>query len=211
MNADPIADSYHWLEYAVFGRALENARFDFLPHTAGARRVLILGEGDGRFLARFLQSNQQANVTVVEVSGRMIQLARQRLPPAELLQVDFHQIDAVGDSLPGGPFDLAVSHFFLDTLNYHEAAAVVLKVSASLSPGATWLVSEFQEPPSHVGSLHARLWLKAMYVFFSITTGLRATRLPPYRKLLECHGFVEVEHRERRFGLIRSQVWQRLN
>ena len=52
MNADRIARSYRWLEYAAFGVALERARFDFLRCAAEARRVLILGEGDGRFLAR---------------------------------------------------------------------------------------------------------------------------------------------------------------
>jgi hypothetical protein len=48
-----------------------------------------------------------------------------------------------------------------------------------------------------------------MYGFFSITTGLRASKLPPYRDLLERAGLAEIEHRERRFGLIRSQVWRK--
>ncbi len=30
MNADRIANSYRWLEYAAFGLALDEARFDFL-------------------------------------------------------------------------------------------------------------------------------------------------------------------------------------
>ena len=57
MNADRIASGYRWLEYAAFGLALEQARFDFLSRAAGARRVLILGEGDGRFLARLLDES----------------------------------------------------------------------------------------------------------------------------------------------------------
>jgi hypothetical protein len=48
-----------------------------------------------------------------------------------------------------------------------------------------------------------------MYRFFAITTGLRASELPPYRDLLERAGLAEVEHRERRLGLIRSQVWRK--
>ena len=84
---------------------------------------------------------------------------------------------------------------------------VIGKVSAQLSPGANWLVSEFQEPPSGVRHLHARLWLFAMYGFFSMTTGLSATKLPPYRDMLQRRGLAEIDHRERRFGLIRSQVW----
>jgi hypothetical protein len=86
---------------------------------------------------------------------------------------------------------------------------MISKVSASLAPSAIWLVSEFQEPPGGVRRRHARLWLGAMYYFFSVTTGLRAWKLPPYRALLERCGLVEILHRERRFGLIRSQVWRK--
>jgi SAM-dependent methyltransferase len=208
MNADPIASSYRWLEYAAFGGTLEKARFDFLAQAAGARRVLILGEGDGRFLTRLLQCNRRASVAVVESSGRMIELAQRRLPPDELPRVEFHQMDAVGGALPAGPFDLVVAHFFLDILNRRQVEALLLAVRARLCPGAIWLVSEFQEPAGGVRRLHARLWLGAMYRFFYWTTGLRPAKLPPYRDLLIACGFHEIEHRERRFGLIRSQVWR---
>jgi ubiquinone/menaquinone biosynthesis C-methylase UbiE len=207
MNADRIASSYRWLEYAAFGLALEKARYDFLSHAAAARRVLILGEGDGRFLARLLRCNRNVSVAVIESSARMIQLARSRVAPGDRFRVEFHQIDAVAHPLPSGPFDCVVSHFFLDILSCRDAEAVIGKVSAQLSPGAKWLVSEFQEPPSGVRHLHARVWLFAMYGFFAMTTGLRAAKLPPYRDILQRRGLAEIEHRERRFGLIRSQVW----
>ncbi|MGA2877837.1 MAG: class I SAM-dependent methyltransferase [Bryobacteraceae bacterium] len=209
MNADRIAASYRWLEYAVFGLALEKARFDFLSQAAQARRVVILGEGDGRFLARLLECNRHASVAVVESSGRMIQLARRRVPSGERSRVDFHQMDAADQPLPRGPFDLAVSHFFLDVLDCREAATLIPKVSAQLAPGACWLIGEFQEPARGVRRLHARLWLRTMYRFFSKTTGLRVSELPPYRDLLVRSGFAEIQRRERRFGLIRSQVWRK--
>jgi ubiquinone/menaquinone biosynthesis C-methylase UbiE len=209
MNADRIAGSYRRLEYAAFGFALEQARFDFLSRAAEAGRVLILGEGDGRFLARLLECNRRASVVVIESSARMIQLARQRLSRYDESRVEFQQMDAVGQRLPNGPFDLAVTHFFLDTLNCHDAEAVISEVSAALLPGAVWLVSEFQEPAGGFRRLHARLWLGVMYSFFAITTGLRASKLPPYRDLLQRAGLAEIEHRERRLGLIRSQVWRK--
>ena len=210
MNADPIARSYRWLEYAAFGRALEHSRFDFLSYAVESRRVLILGEGDGRFLARFLRCNRHARVEVVESSGRMIQLARQRVPLAERSRVEFYQVDALAHSLPNGPFDLAVSHFFLDVFNGRDAEALICKVTGLLSPGAQWLLSEFQEPPGLAQRLYARLWLRAMYRFFALTTGLEASKLPPYRSLLERCGWSEIGHRQRRLGLIRSQIWRKL-
>jgi spermidine synthase len=61
MNADRIAVAATggW-STQLFGLALEHARFDFLSHAAEARRVLILGEGDGRFLARLLRMQSAA-------------------------------------------------------------------------------------------------------------------------------------------------------
>jgi ubiquinone/menaquinone biosynthesis C-methylase UbiE len=209
VNADRIASSYRWLEYAAFGLALEQARFDFLSRAAGARRVLILGEGDGRFLARLLRCNRYATVVVIDSSARMIQLARQRVPPAERSRVEFHHIDAVSHSLPDGPFDLAVTHFFLDVLSCRDAEAVIFKVNVLLSPGAGWLVSEFQEPFGGPRRLHARLWLRAMYSFFWVTTRVGVSKLPPYREVLARSGLAEIEHRERRLGLIRSQLWRK--
>ena len=209
MNADRIASSYRWLEYAAFGRALERARFDFLSRATDARRVLILGEGDGRFLARLLGCNRYATVAVIESSARMIQLARRRIPPDQQSRVEFHHMDAVSHRLPEGPFDLAVTHFFLDVLNCRDVEAVILKISMLLSPGALWLVSEFQEPLEGARRLHAQLWLRAMYGFFSATTGLGVSKLPPYRDVLVRCGLAEIDYRERRLGLIRSQFWRK--
>ncbi len=209
MNADGIAASYRWLEYGAFGRELEHARLDYLDRTRDARRVLILGEGDGRFLARLLEWNRPARVDVVESSGRMMELARGRVRESDRARVKFHRINAAADALPDGPFDLVVTHFFLDVLTRCEAQGVVSKASALLSPGGTWLVSEFQVPRARLARLHARAWLAAMYGFFSIATGLDVSELPEYRKMLERSGLRETEHRERRWGLIRSQVWRK--
>lgn len=209
MNAGRIARVYQWVEYAAFGRSLELARFHFLSRAAQGRRVLILGEGDGRFLGRLLETNRQARIAVVEMSGRMIALARERTPIEERSRVEFHKMDAASQPLPRGPFDLVVSHFFFDILSSGDASAVISKASALLAPGAVWQISEFQEPARGPRRLHARLWLLAMYRFFAISTGLRVSRLPPYRKMLESHGLTEIEHHESRFGLIRSQVWRK--
>lgn len=207
MNADRIAHAYRWIEYAAFGFALEDARFDFLPYAADARRVLILGEGDGRFLARLQDCNRSASITVIDSSARMMDLARRRVPPSELTRVRFLN----GDSsvLPADSFDLVVSHFFLDVLDSCEAEAVIGKVNAVLAPGAAWLISEFHVPAGVFRQLHARAWLRAMYAFFAMITGLRASKLPPYRDYLTRCGFAEIDYRERRFGLIRSQVWRK--
>ncbi len=207
MNADPLARWYRWFEYGAFGFALEDARFDFLAYAGGARRVLILGEGDGRFLARLLEYNRHARITVIDTSAQMIELARRRTPATELSRVQFLHGD--WSVLPADEFDLVVSHFFLDVLVSCEAEAVIAKINAVLAPGSAFLISEFHVPAAAIRQLHARLWLRAMYAFFAATTGLRASTLPRYRDCLALCGFTEIDYRERKLGLIRSQVWRK--
>ncbi|HTR37959.1 MAG TPA: hypothetical protein VMH80_18750 [Bryobacteraceae bacterium] len=102
-----------------------------------------------------------------------------------------------------------MAHFFLDCFDGAGVAAIVAKVHALLDPGALWLVGEFQTPARGWRRLHAQLWLNTMYRFFGITTGLRTTTLPDYHALLTVSGFEELERRERRSGLIVSQLWRK--
>ena len=49
-----------------------------------------------------------------------------------------------------------------------------------------------------------------MYGFFSMTTGLQRCEASALSRVCcERCGFAEIEYRERRFGLIRSQVWRK--
>ena len=77
-----------------------------------ARRVLVLGEGDGRFLAAFLAANRGAGVDVVDASAGMIALARRRVAGDE--RVRWHLADGRRFEPPAAAFDLIVTNFWLD-------------------------------------------------------------------------------------------------
>jgi predicted membrane-bound spermidine synthase len=77
MNCDRIARCYRWLEYASFGRALERRRREYLHDAETAHSVLILGDGDGRFTAEFVSRNRVGVIDSVELSPRMLELARE--------------------------------------------------------------------------------------------------------------------------------------
>ncbi|MCC6342262.1 MAG: class I SAM-dependent methyltransferase [Bryobacterales bacterium] len=209
MNADRIAALYRWIEYVAFGKALERRRFAFLSRAALSRRVLILGEGDGRFLARLLALNDAARVDVVDASGSMLALARGRVPPPAAGRVLFHRRNALLAPLPGDGYDLIVTHFFLDCFSTDDAARMIARLSAALRPGGEWIVSEFQEPSGRLARLHARLWLFVMYSFFRLATGLTADKLPPYSTLLSAAGLVIEEQQQARWGLMVSQLWRK--
>jgi ubiquinone/menaquinone biosynthesis C-methylase UbiE len=171
MNADPIAGIYRWLEYVAFGRTLERCRLAQLPYLDELSRVLILGEGDGRFLSDLLNRNSRASVDVIESSERMIVLARRRLSPADQRRVTFLQADARSSPLPMDGYDLVVTNFFLDCLSQSETADLVAKGCSALKPGGHWIVGEFRIPgKGSLRQIHARLWINTMYRFFHATT-----------------------------------------
>ena len=112
MNCDRIARWYRWLEYAGFGRALERRREAFLNDLADVRRRRW-EMGTGRALAALVAAAPEARIDYVDVSKRMLQLARAR---AGTERVKYIRDDALSAPLREAEYDLIVTHFFLDCL-----------------------------------------------------------------------------------------------
>lgn len=199
MNCDSIARAYRWLEYLAFGRALERRRFHFLAEAAGARRALVLGDGDGRFLGRF-SAISNACIDYVDLSARMLELARKR---GGARRVVYRQADALTLPLAPAEYDLIATHFFLDCLNERDLEALIERAARTAQPGALWLISEFRQP-----SWAAPL-LSVLYLFFRVTTGLTTRRLTDHRPLLAKQGFRLTQEETSRLGLLASELWVR--
>jgi ubiquinone/menaquinone biosynthesis C-methylase UbiE len=200
MNADRIARLYRWLEYAIFGNTLQQRRTAFLTDIADARRVLVLGDGDGRFLEKLVEHNPQAHVDYVDLSGHMLKLARVR---AGSERVTYHQANALEIALPEHEYDLIVTHFFLDCFDETGASRLVERAARAACPNARWLISEFR-----------RTWwspplLGVLYLFFRITTGLKTRRLIDHHLLLTQHGFRMMRAESAWRGLLTSELWAR--
>ena len=210
MNCDPIARWYRILEYLVFGRALQQRRREYINEVSNARHVLILGDGDGRFTVEFLRKNAAGSVESIDLSSRMLRLAERRVHKFNLNRAGlrFRQGDARTVELPQ-QYDLIVSHFFLDCFPPEELRALVAHISDAACPKARWLVSEFRVPDAGLRRFAGSLLIKAMYLFFRVSTGLRANRLPDYPALLALHGFRRVRHQTASGGLLVSELWER--
>jgi ubiquinone/menaquinone biosynthesis C-methylase UbiE len=206
VNCDGIAPWYRWLEYAGFGGELERRRFQFLPDIGDARRVLAVGEGDGRFLAQLAEQNPRAEIDCVDVSARMLALARRRTPAS---RVNYRHADVRSALLPHAEYDLIVTHFLLDCFEEPDVRAVAARIADSAQPGARWVISEFRQPTSGWRAAWARVWLGLLYWFFRMTTGLQTRRLVDYHPILEGQGFHLTQQRISRFGLLTSELWQR--
>lgn len=208
-NFDRLAAAYRWLEHLSFGRSLERARFRHLEALAGRHRVLILGEGDGRFLARFLSRFPHARAEVWDASAAMLARAASRLPPDAAGRATFRHGDAREMTPEGDAFDAIVTLFLLDCFTADEVRALVPRLAGALAPKGIWLFADFALPPAGWRRLRARLWVWFLYVAFGWMTGLRVRALPPSEAILRENGFVPEATWSGSAGLLTSAVFRR--
>ena len=204
---DFIARPYRWLEYLSFGPMLERCRFYRLPQLAGARRPLVLGDGDGRFLARLLQENPAMHADAVDLSPAMLRILTTRAAKAAVEDRVTVQCADARDFTPAGSCDLVVTHFFVDCFTTGELRTMASRIRPHLQPGARWIVSEFAIPSGWM-KLPAGLIVNGLYAAFGILTGLRTRRLPDYASVLAEAGLSLLDRRHWLAGLLVSELWQ---
>jgi len=207
VNCDWIAPYYRWFEYLGFGAELERRRFCLLDQVRRARRVLVLGDGDGRFLARLAREIPEAEIDSVEASARMQRLARRR--SRDCARVNHLLGDARSLTLARREYGLIVTHFFLDCFEAGDAEALVARISDAAAPGAQWLISEFRRAARGWRAVWCNTWIAFLYFFFRVATGLKTRVLVDHHPLLARHGFRLVRQETSRFGLLSSELWQR--
>jgi ubiquinone/menaquinone biosynthesis C-methylase UbiE len=205
---DRIARPYRRLEYLALGHSLEHCRDHFLPRLAGRRTALVLGDGDGRFLARLLASNAGLRADAVDTSAAMLRLLRTRCAAIWNAEVRLraHNTDALAFA-PERSYDLIVTHFFLDCLTQPEIERLCASIQPHMEPGALWLLSDFRIPE---GAMRwpARALVRLLYLAFRVLAGLRTTELPDHARALTAVGFKCIRERRSLGGLLTSELWR---
>jgi SAM-dependent methyltransferase len=212
-NFDRIARLYRALEYLTLGRSLERCRSHFLPALSPCTWALVLGDGDGRFLARLLGQNPTLRADAVDTSAAMLALLHARCGPAQS-RLRTHHADALtfAASLSAGPYDLVVTHFFLDCLRQAEVETLAARIVPSLTQcearpkAALWLLSEFRISEGPL-KLPATLLVRGLYLAFRILTGLRVTALPDHQSALARAGLTCIAQHRSLGGLLTTELW----
>lgn len=206
---DSLAAPYQALEVLTFGPLLHRCRTAHLARVSHCRRALILGDGDGRFLADLLRANPDVCADSVDISPGMLAAAQRRVRaiPGALERARFVRADVRSDPLPDSGYDLVVTNFVLDCFRPAELAAVVSRVAAACAPNTTWLDGDFRLPPSGWERIAARAALAGMYAFFRLATRMPNGRLTDPSPLLRAAGFrLEAEVSWLR-GFLSSRLW----
>jgi SAM-dependent methyltransferase len=235
-NFDHVARVYRFAEYLALGPLLQRTRTQFLPDLPPRHQAVLLGDGDGRFLARLLARQPHLSALAVDTSATMLQLLRHRCQPyihrVRTLQASALDLFASrypepseagtngypepsGSGLISPPEiqgvlipDLIVTHFFLDCLTQPELTTLTQNISAHTAPGTLWLLSDFALPQRPILRALATLYIRFLYLAFRILTGLRVTHLPDPQSALTSAGFTRLARHELLYGLLYTEIWQ---
>jgi SAM-dependent methyltransferase len=204
-NFDALAPHYRWVEAVAFGPLLQWCRTALLPHTLAARRALVLGDGNGRFLAELLAANPAVVVDALDISPAMVELARRRVGPTD--RVRFRIADARLAAFPPAGYDLVVTNFFLDCFGPRDLEELIPRLAAALEPGGRWVVGDFRLPARGWPRAAGRAALAAMYAFFRLATRLPARRLVDPDPLLRRCGLTLDREESRLHGFLSARLW----
>ncbi len=182
-----------------------------IAEMASCRRALVYGDGDGRFLAALIRRVPQIRIAAVDASSEMLRRAGQRLPsgaPVRLVQADALAYEAA--ALPEAPFDLIVSHFFLDCFSEEELTALLTPVNHAAAQDAMWVVSDFAIPQRPLARQAGKLIIGGLYLAFGLLTGLGTRHLPDHGRVMREAGWRLDDRRTLLLGLLVSERWRRL-
>jgi SAM-dependent methyltransferase len=208
VNFNWLAPHYRWMESVLAGGLLQRCRLAWLDEVCACSRVLLVGEGPGRFLECAVERVPEARFVCVDSSPAM--LARAADAVGGCSRVEFvHAMLPDWRAAADGTFDLVVTPFFLDCFSEETLEQVVAVLGGAATDDARWLLTDFQVPEGGFGRWRARVLLWMAYRFFRVATGISARSLVPPDAALGRQGFERMRWRTASLGLIRCELWSR--
>ena len=212
-----LAPFYRTLEVFTFGKTLSRARREHLHRLAQCENLLIVGEGNGRFLEALIEANPSTQVTVVDSSLGMIRTARRRLqrlahPVGDRCQFICADIGLWEPAGGSPPFDGVVTHFFWDQFNPETQRRLMNRIIGWLTVDAPWCCADFSQPGSAEACSPIRsnlqgFVLNSLYLAFGLLTRIEASRLHPHPAPMIGNGWSLEKRSCWSRGWIVSDVW----
>ncbi|MCC9643870.1 class I SAM-dependent methyltransferase [Rhodopirellula sp. JC740] len=174
------------------------------------KRILMLGDGDGRLLQKVLMAQPRAEIVSVEQSSEMITLQKQRAASVDSSnRVEWIQVDATSVPLESGSFDCLMAAFFLDCFTEAELSRYLPGWLSCVANDGFFYHVDFVIPENGWRRMRAQFWSVVMHRFFRWQTGLQSTSVVPVEPLLDSKVWAERSQRELNHGFIRSVLYQR--
>jgi len=172
-------------------------------------RALFLGDGDGRLLRQFVQSQPGCQVTTVDQSNRMLQRQSDCLEEFDSQDtIRYLQSDARDLWLEPKSYDLLVTAFFVDCFPESQLEDVLPRWLQAIRSGGYFYFVDFSRPTAGWRRFRAECYLDVMHRFFRLFTGLENRTLVDFDSILERLPISLVASKSHSYGLISSRLYK---
>ncbi|WP_185153661.1 methyltransferase domain-containing protein [Fulvivirga lutimaris] len=203
-NFNFIAPVYDKLGRLIFGNNLIDSQKAMLKHLKEGNHILILGGGSGEILKELDKQKIHLTISFVELSPKMIRLAKAR-QPFKNIEVTFICQNALAINPPNA--DVVITNYFLDVFALANLTLIMKKIENSLSTSGIWLCTDFRK----TNSIFKNGLIKLMYLFFKIFSQLEANVLQDFEVQFETLGYKKIDSKFYFGKMIESCTYQKPN
>ena len=202
-NYDNIAFFYDRLAGAVYGKSLIAAQQYLVKYIPANANVLIIGGGTGWILEEIANVHSSGlYITYIDASAKMIALAQKRDVGENRIKFIARPIQALEK---GTVYDVILTPFFFDNFTNQNLKKIFSSVHSCTSPKGIWLYCDFQ----NTDIFWQKKILKIMYLFFKVSCGIEADRLPDADACFSEYGYRSKEQKLFMSGFVKSVVYER--
>ena len=167
---DRLAKHYDFLSRLVFFKSQVRAQTKQLIYIKNCKSLLIVGDGTGWILKDLNVFTKTINITFVETSAKMIELAK-KVNTHHQIEFIHQDIEEYNTTLK---FDSVLTPFLFDNFDESKAKNVFVHINRMLLEKAFWLYTDFRLD----GKWWKILLLKSMHLFFSLMKVVKVNALP---------------------------------
>lgn len=198
---DRLAKHYDFLSRMVFFKSQVQAQTEQLIYIKNCKHLLIVGGGTGWILKDLNVLTTTINITFVETSAKMIELANK--------VNTHHQVEFIHQDIENfnsnKNFDAVLTPFLFDNFDEIKAKKVFLKIDNMLLGRAFWLYMDFRLD----GKWWKNLLLKTMHLFFSLMRVVKVNTLPKMENAFSTNGYELRSEKLYYSGFIEAKVYQK--
>ncbi|MFT7032647.1 MAG: ubiquinone/menaquinone biosynthesis C-methylase UbiE [Cyclobacteriaceae bacterium] len=174
---DEIAPFYDRLARLIFRKSIKKAQTKYLHLIKPGSKILILGGGTGWILKEIIDRQPEVEITYVEKSTRMVELAKTACPNhnIEFVNLPFEECQTEEK------FDFIMCNFFLDVFQSQKLKdQIIPKIKSLIAENGGLLVADFQVNQS----IWQKMLLWAMHRFFGLFSNMESQKLINLNELL---------------------------
>lgn len=205
-NYDKIAPVYDFLSRMVYLNAQRKAQIHQLNYLPPGSRLLIIGGGSGWILEAIADKYKEGlEIVYVEISGKMMQLARARTYGNN--KVQFIEQD-LADYHSDLKFDVVLTAFLFDNFTREQTEKAFPQIHSYVKENGLWCYCDFcitQEK----GKWWKSGMLKMMYLFFRSLGMVETDHLIDMRPYFAAHNYSIQEAAFYYQGFIQSIIYSR--